>query len=147
MAISRVYYTLRDPKALPERKSQVAAGWDLKYCGEDQIEIRPGIRSLIPTGLSIACDRYTFGKIEGRSGLALNHGIIVLGGVIDSDYRGEVKVILFNSDQRDSFFVKPFDRIAQIIFHEIDPIGVSLNNVDSLPESERGAFGFGSTGV
>ena len=141
-----VYVKAENDQCMLEHGSNLAAGWDLKYNGTDEIVIPPCTRSLVPTGVRIAMDRFTFGKIEGRSGHALKNGIMILAGVIDSDYRGEIKVIMYNSDMNEPFVIKPFDRIAQLVFLKTDPTSIKLINVDELGETARGAMGFGSTG-
>jgi dUTP pyrophosphatase len=104
----------------------------------------PGARALFPTGVHIAIPDGHVGYIRPRSGLALKHGIDVLGGVIDSDYRGDVGVILINHGTK-PFEVVEGDRIAQLVFHPLTP--VLLVEGGSLGVSARGTGGFGSTGV
>ena len=125
-----------------------------RFCGrtfremaftEKPITIHPGKSSLIPTGLSIAIPEDTEVQIRPRSGLAAKSNISVLNtpGTIDSDYRGELKVILFNHSNKD-FIVNNNERIAQMILAPI--LKVDFEEVDSLPDSIRGPGGFGSTG-
>jgi dUTP pyrophosphatase len=111
----------------------------------DFANIQPGERALINTGLSLAIPEGYFGKICPRSGLALNHGICVGAGIIDSDYRGQIKVLLINSDRRSVFRVKPGMKIAQLIFvkHGI----FDFVRAQTLTSTERGCKGFGSTGM
>lgn len=126
---------------LPTRGSNEAAGYDL-YAAENG-GFSHNSRQLIATGIKIKLPEGTYGQIYARSGLAYKKGIQVMAGVIDSDYRGEVKVLLYNSGD-EPFEYKKGDRIAQLIIHKIvqeDPIVV-----DSLDGSDRGAGGFGSTG-
>ena len=128
---------------LPERKTSGAVGYDLYYCGEKEIKIPPLGVAAVGIGLSFEIPVGCYGRIAPRSSLALNNQVSVGGGVIDPDYRGEVKVILFNQNQSDIFVVKPQERIAQLIFERVKlPIIVE---VDALKCTERGEGGFGST--
>jgi len=133
---------------LPARQSAEAAGFDLAAAVPDgqAITLAPGARALIPTGFALQLPAGTEGQVRPRSGLALKHGITVLNapGTIDSDYRGEVKVLLVNHGQ-DSFTVSRGLRIAQLVITRIEPI--SLQEVELLDSTERGAGGFGSTGI
>ena len=131
---------------LPEYQTTGSAGMDLKANIDSVIEIKPFERVLLPTGLYMAIPEGYEGRIQSRSGLALKNGIIVCNvpGCVDSDYRGEIKVILVNISN-EVFFVNPGDRIAQLIF---SPVAHSeWNEVESLDDTERGTGGFGSTGV
>ena len=141
----KILYKTDDEKLAPTKGSALAAGWDLKYAGE-YIEIPPLTRAKLPTGLKIAMDKFTFAMVEARSGLSLNHGTIVLAGVIDSDYRGDLNVIMFNSGDKPIIFSK-YDRIAQLVFHPNTTTEAQVISVDALPESQRGELGFGSTGA
>tara|TARA_Y100001970_G_scaffold256160_1_gene333600 strand:+ start:4569 stop:5006 length:438 start_codon:yes stop_codon:yes gene_type:complete len=135
-----------DVKAqLPSYKSTGASGMDLMALTENSIKISPGSSSLIPTGLSIAIPSECEIQIRPRSGLALNSNISVLNtpGTIDSDYRGELKVILFNHSNKD-FVVNNGDRIAQMVLMPV--LKVEFEEVEDLPETFRGSGGFGSTG-
>ena len=135
-----------DPKVkLPSYKTEGSSGMDLMAFTEKPITIHPGKSSLIPTGLSIAIPEDTEVQIRPRSGLAAKSNISVLNtpGTIDSDYRGELKVILFNHSNKD-FIVNNNERIAQMILAPI--LKVDFEEVDSLPDSIRGSGGFGSTG-
>lgn len=129
---------------LPSYKTAAAAGMDLS-AAEDGV-IAPGERKLIPTGISMEIPDGFEGQIRPRSGLAINHGIGMLNapGTIDSDYRGEVKIILFNSSDT-PFTYKCGDRIAQIVFSKI--YRASLEPVKELSHTKRGTGGFGSTGI
>lgn len=131
---------------LPGYMSAHAAGMDLLAAVEQEVEIAPGRTSLIPTGIRLAIPPGYEGQVRPRSGLALKHGITCLNspGTIDSDYRGEIKVILINLGQ-ESFAVRRGDRIAQLVFNKIAQAG--LVEVSELPETERGVGGFGSTGT
>ena len=135
---------------LPTRFSQQAAGYDLAACiyPHDPVEIEPGQRALVPTGLALAIPVGCYGRIAPRSGLAVNHGLDVLAGVVDSDYRGEIMVALLNTDQQRSFKIKHGDRIGQLILERI--MLTTVREVEEqwdLPRSIRGTAGWGSTGV
>lgn len=130
----------------PQYMSADSAGADLTaYLGAD-VEIAPGDRVLIPTGIRIAIPRGYEGQVRPRSGLALRHGITLLNspGTIDSDYRGEVAVILVNLG-REPYRVKHGDRIAQLVIAPVQRGKFEL--VDTLDDTSRGTEGFGSTGV
>jgi len=130
---------------LPKYQTEGSVGMDLSaFIGAD-IVIKPNERELIPTGIAISLPQNIEGQVRPRSGLALKYGITVLNtpGTIDSDYRGEIKVILINHGKED-FLVKNNDRIAQIVFSEV--VKVSLNEVDDLDQTLRDQKGFGSTG-
>lgn len=127
---------------LPVRATEGSAGLDL--CADtDVVPMEPYSRVLIPTGLAVQIPRGFCGRIAPRSGLALKYGIHVLAGVIDSDYRGEIHVLLVNVGE-DTFYVHGGDRIAQLLllpcpdFHPVD--------VTNLSATKRGSAGFGSTG-
>ena len=130
---------------IPKYKSEGASGVDLMAFINEPIKLAPNNSCLIPTGLSVAfSDNYEI-QIRPRSGLAAKNQISVLNtpGTIDSDYRGEIKIILFNHGNQD-FIINNKDRVAQMILapvHKMD-----LEEVDSLPTSVRGKGGFGSTG-
>lgn len=130
--------------SLPFYGSEEAAGIDLRALGEGRLE--GGARKLVRTGLSMALPKGTFGMIAPRSGLALKHGITVLNapGTIDSDYRGDIGVILHNTDPK-TFYWEAGDRIAQMIV--LRHLRIEMTQVDQLRSTERGAEGFGSTGV
>ena len=130
---------------LPSYKTDGSSGMDLMAFIVKPITILPQKSELIPTGLSIAIPNNTEVQIRPRSGLAVKNNISVLNtpGTIDSDYRGELKVILYNHGSKE-FIVKNEDRIAQMILMPI--IKASLEEVDNLPETIRGEGGFGSTG-
>ncbi|PJB69425.1 MAG: dUTP diphosphatase [Alphaproteobacteria bacterium CG_4_9_14_3_um_filter_47_13] len=132
--------------SIPTYATEQAAGMDLTAALEEAIELAPGERALIPTGVSIALPPGYEAQIRPRSGLALKYGVTVLNtpGTIDADYRGEIKVILINHGQED-FTVERGMRIAQmVIAHHIN---VEWKVVKTLNETERGAGGFGSTGT
>jgi len=130
---------------LPTRGSINSAGYDL--ISPYDVIIAANNRQLIPLGIKIKLQTDTFGKIEMRSGLASKHGLIIMAGVVDSDYRGELKVAIYNSSNLD-YYVKSGDRIAQLIIHKIstdDLILVDKLTDDNTPNT-RGDNGFGSTG-
>ena len=130
---------------LPEYKTSGASGLDLMAFIREPIEIKPKTSSLIPTGLSVAFSENYEIQIRPRSGLAAKKNITVLNtpGTIDSDYRGEIKVIIYNHGD-ENFLVNNGDRIAQMILAPV--VKMELEEVNSLPESIRGKGGFGSTG-
>ena len=135
-----------DPSVkLPEYKTSGASGMDLIAFLKDPINIKPKNSFLIPTGLSIAFSENYEVQIRPRSGLAAKKNISVLNtpGTIDSDYRGEIKVILYNHGNTD-FLINNKDRIAQMILTPV--IKMDLEEIDTLPETVRGEGGFGSTG-
>ena len=131
---------------LPAYETQGAAGLDLRAAlPERTLELAPGARSLVPTGLVLALPPGSEGQVRPRSGLALRHGVTVLNapGTIDADYRGEVQVLLVNLGQ-EPFAIRHGDRIAQLI---VAPVAQArLVEVESLEDTVRGAGGFGSTG-
>ena len=130
---------------LPEYKTSGSSGMDLMAFVESPITIKPNTVELIPTGLSIAIPEELEIQIRPRSGLAATSSISVLNtpGTIDSDYRGELKIILFNHGNKD-FIVNNNDRVAQMVLTPV--IKMELEEVDKLPETIRGSGGFGSTG-
>ena len=129
---------------LPEYKTDGSSGMDLMANVEQTVKILPGEKKIISTGIMVAIPEQYEIQIRPRSGLAAKNGISVLNtpGTIDSDYRGEIKVILINLG-KDIFEINKNDRIAQMIVCPI--IKVELKEVESLPESVRGEGGFGST--
>jgi len=130
---------------LPSYKTNGASGMDLMAYIDKSIELKPGESCLVPTGLSVAFPEEYEIQIRPRSGLAAKNNISVLNtpGTIDSDYRGEIKVILFNHGNK-NFKIDNNDRIAQMILTPV--IKIDLEETNELPESIRGAGGFGSTG-
>ena len=130
---------------LPSYKTNGASGMDLMAYIDKSIELKPGESCLVPTGLSVAFPEEYEIQIRPRSGLASKNNISVLNtpGTIDSDYRGEIKVILFNHGNK-NFKIDNNDRIAQMILTPV--IKIDLEETNELPESIRGAGGFGSTG-
>lgn len=131
--------------ALPEPSTPGAAGLDLPAAVDGEVVIEPGARALIPTGFAIAVPPGMEGQVRPRSGLALHHGIVLPNapGTIDSDYRGEVKVILQNTGHA-SFVVKRGERIAQLVFAPVER--VAWREVAALDPTDRGDGGFGHTG-
>jgi dUTP pyrophosphatase len=128
---------------IPSQATRGDAGFDL-HCIENYV-LGPGEREMFRTGIAVAIPEGYVGLIKPRSGLAARRGINILGGVIDAGYRGEVGVILHNTDPADSVIVGSGDRIAQLVIQPV-PL-VSFNEVYELPESQRGTGGFGSTGA
>ena len=130
---------------LPSYKTEGSSGMDLMAFIESSIKIAPNSSALVPTGISVAISNDVEIQIRPRSGLAVKSNISVLNtpGTIDSDYRGEIKVILFNHGSKE-FVVKNKDRIAQMILMPV--LKVNFEEVDDLPETLRGSGGFGSTG-
>ncbi len=130
---------------LPEYKTSGASGMDLIAFLKKPINVKPKTSSLIPTGLSIAFSKDYEVQIRPRSGLAAKNNISVLNtpGTIDSDYRGEIKVIIYNHGNND-FFINNGDRIAQMILAPV--VKIELEEAFNLPETIRGKDGFGSTG-
>ena len=136
---------LKPSAKLPSYKTSGASGMDLMAYMDKSIELKPGESCLVPTGLSVAFPQEYEIQIRPRSGLAAKNNISVLNtpGTIDSDYRGEIKVILFNHGNK-NFKINNNDRIAQMILTPV--IKMDLEETNELPESIRGAGGFGSTG-
>ena len=135
-----------NPKVeLPKYKTEGSSGMDLKALIENPIIIKPQSYVLIPTGLSIAIPEDTEIQIRPRSGLAAKSSISVLNtpGTIDSDYRGEIKIILFNHG-KEEFTINNKDRIAQMILMPV--LKAEFEEVEELPKTIRGSGGFGSTG-
>jgi len=130
---------------LPSYKTEGSSGMDLIAFVDKPIEIKPNNSALIPTGLSIAIPEDFEVQIRPRSGLAAKSNISVLNtpGTIDSDYRGELKVILFNHGNK-NFVVKNNERIAQMVL--TPTFKIDFEEVDNLPDTVRGSGGFGSTG-
>ena len=130
---------------LPEYKTIGASGMDLIAFTDKSIKVKSKTSSLIPTGLTVAFSNNYEIQIRPRSGLAVKNNITVLNtpGTIDSDYRGEIKVIIYNHGD-DDFIINNGDRIAQMILSPV--IKMELEETDNLPETLRGERGFGSTG-
>jgi dUTP diphosphatase len=134
---------LRPDAQLPARAYSDDAGMDLTAC--ERVELPPGERALVPTGVAVAIPEGYAGYVQPRSGLAARHGISIVNtpGLVDSGYRGEVLVNLVNTDPRETFVVEPGMRIAQLVILRIPE--VEIVEVEELPTSERGVKGFGST--
>jgi len=129
---------------LPKRMTKYAAGYDLYSCNEEDMVIRPGESVLIPTGIAISLPVGYEAQIRPRSGLAIKHQIGVLNspGTIDADYRGEIKIILFNFGKTD-FCISIHTRIAQMVVSRHESIDFIIT--DNLDETDRGSGGFGHT--
>ena len=134
---------LRPDAVVPARAYAGDAGMDLSSC--ERVELAPGERSLVPTGLAVAIPEGFAGFVQPRSGLAAKHGISIVNtpGLVDSGYRGELLVNLVNTDARETFVVEPGMRIAQLVIVPLPE--VELVEVAELPDSERGVRGFGSS--
>jgi dUTP pyrophosphatase len=134
---------LREDAIMPERAYSGDAGLDLSAC--DRHELGPGERVVVPTGLAVAIPEGYAGFVQPRSGLASRHGITIVNtpGLVDSGYRGELRVVLLNTDAREPFVIEPGMRIAQLVVLPVPE--VELLEVEELPESERGVRGFGSS--
>ena len=144
--MTKVLIKKLDPSVeLPAYKTSGASGMDLMAFINEPITLKPKCSCLVPTGLSVAFSNNFEIQIRPRSGLAAKNSISVLNtpGTIDSDYRGELKVILFNHGNMD-FLINNKDRIAQMILTPV--IKMDLEETDNLPETVRGKGGFGSTG-
>lgn len=143
MIMTKIYVKkLTDTAVLPTYGSDFAAGMDLY--ADETVHIYPQGKAMVSTGIAVAIEPSTYLRIAPRSGLAHKHAIDVLAGVVDEDYRGELKVILFNHGDQ-IFTINRGDRIAQAINEVIArPV---VTESDDLPASLRGASGFGSTGV
>jgi dUTP pyrophosphatase len=135
---------LRDDAVLPTRAHEGDAGYDL-YAVE-AATLRPGERGVVPTGIAIALPAGHAGLVLPRSGNAFKHGIALVNapGLIDEGYRGELKVLLLNTDREHAFEIAPGDRIAQLVLVEVSTPPVV--EVDVLDETQRAAGGFGSSG-
>ncbi len=136
---------VRPGAILPDRMTAGSSGFDLHACLEEPLRLEPGRWALVPTGLIMAIPPGMEGTVRARSGLALRHGLGLLNGpgTIDSDYRGEVGVLLMNWGPK-AVDIQPGDRVAQIVFQTVPPVEVLWAEVD--PDTGRGAGGFGHTG-
>jgi dUTP pyrophosphatase len=134
---------LHPAAVVPVRAYDGDAGLDLAAC--ERVELAPGERALVGTGLAVAIPEGHAGFVQPRSGLASKHGITIVNtpGLVDSGYRGEIRVALLNTDLRETFVVEAGMRIAQLVIVPLPD--VELVEVDVLPESERGVRGFGSS--
>jgi dUTP diphosphatase len=134
---------LHEGAMLPTRAYEGDAGLDLSAC--ERVELGPGERAVVGTGLTVAIPDGHAGFVQPRSGLAARHGITILNtpGLVDSGYRGELKVVLLNTDRTEQFVVEPGMRIAQLV---VVPVALpEPREVAELPDSERGEKGFGSS--
>lgn len=134
---------LRPDAQVPQQAYEGDAGLDLVAC--ERVVLGPGERAVVPTGIAVEIPPGFAGFVQPRSGLAARHGIGVVNspGLIDSGYRGEIRVVLINTDRAETFVVEPRMRIAQLV---VAPVAdVRLVEADELATSERGARGFGST--
>jgi dUTP pyrophosphatase len=136
---------LRPDAVLPQRAYSGDAGLDLSAC--ERVVLAPGERATVGTGLAVAIPDGYAGFVQPRSGLAARHGITIVNapGLVDSGYRGEVMVVLLNTDREAPFEVEAGMRIAQLVLMEVPDVEVDV--VDALPGSERGARGHGSSGA
>ena len=134
---------LRPDAVVPGRAYVGDAGLDLAAC--ERVELAPGRRAVVGTGVAVAIPEGHAGFVQPRSGLAARHGITIVNspGLIDSGYRGEVRVVLLNTDAEETFVVEPGMRIAQLVVLGVPEL--ELAEVDELTESERGVRGFGSS--
>lgn len=139
LAVRRLHPAAR----LPERAYAGDAGLDLSAC--ERVELGPGERAVVATGLAVAIPEGFAGFVQPRSGLAARHGITVVNspGLIDAGYRGEIRVVLLNTDRERAFVAEPGERIAQLVVLPVPEL--ELVEVDALPETERGVRGFGSS--
>jgi len=143
--IELAFQRLRDDAVVPTRAYSGDAGLDLAAC--ERVELGPGERAMVGTGLAVAIPDGYAGFVQPRSGLAARNGITIVNtpGLVDSGYRGELKVILLNTDASEPFVVEPGMRIAQLVVLAVPEL--DLVEVEELPESERGVRGFGSSAV
>ena len=136
---------LRDGAVVPTQAYRGDAGLDLAAC--ERVELGPGERAVVGTGLAVAIPEGFAGFVQPRSGLAAKHGITIVNtpGLVDSGYRGELRIVLHNTDLETPFLVEPGMRIAQLVV--VPVVEVEPMEVDELPASERGVRGFGSSKV
>ena len=135
-----------ESELVPEYGSVHASGADLRADISEPLELLPGERMMVPTGVRLQIPEGYEGQVRPRSGLAAKHGVTVLNtpGTIDSDYRGEIKIILYNSGKT-SYRIEPRSRIAQLVFAAV--VQAEFIQLEELEDSERGPGGFGSTGI
>jgi dUTP pyrophosphatase len=143
--IELVVRRLRDDAVLPEHAYPGDAGLDLAAC--ERVVIAPGARAVVSTGLAVAIPVGHAGLVTPRSGLAVRHGLGMVNapGLIDSGYRGELRVVLLNTDRETPFTVESGMRVAQLVVIPVPEL--TLVEVEDLPETERGVAGFGSSGT
>lgn len=136
---------LRPDAVIPARAYAGDAGLDLASC--ELVELAPGERATVGTGLAVAIPEGHAGFVQPRSGLAMRHGIALVNspGLIDSGYRGELRIVVLNTDRHEPFTIEPGMRIAQLVVMRLPEF--ELVEVDELPGSERGVRGFGSSRV
>jgi dUTP pyrophosphatase len=134
---------LRPDAVVPERAYAGDAGLDLAAC--ERVELGPGERAVVGTGLAVAIPEGHAGFVQPRSGLAARHGIAVVNspGLVDAGYRGELRVVLLNTDRQERFLVEPGMRVAQLVVLPVPEL--EIVELDELPASERGVRGFGSS--
>jgi dUTP pyrophosphatase len=134
---------LRDDAVVPSRAYNGDAGLDLASC--ERVLLAPGERATVGTGLAVAVPEGYAGFVQPRSGLAARHGITIVNapGLVDSGYRGELRIVLLNTDAREAFVVEPGMRIAQLVV--VPVASAEPLEVEELPETERGVRGFGSS--
>ena len=134
---------LRPEAGLPGQAYPGDAGLDLASC--ERIVLAPGERAVVPTGIAVALPQGYAGFVQPRSGLAARDGVTIVNspGLIDSGYRGEIKVVLLNTDRDRTFVAEAGERIAQLVVMAVPPVGVV--EVEDLPRSARGDRGFGSS--
>ena len=143
--IELLFRRLHPDAVLPERAYEGDAGLDLVAC--ERVELAPGERAVVGTGVAVAIPEGHAGFVQPRSGLAARHGISLVNtpGLVDAGYRGEVRVIVLNTDAREAFVIEPGMRIAQLVVLPV--ASVEPVEVDELPATERGVRGFGSSAV
>ncbi len=143
MAAFKIFRAHQDA-IVPKRADDGAAGYDLTSV--ENVLLGPNERKMIDTGIVIECPKDCYARIAPRSGLAAKYGIDVLAGVVDSSYRGHIKVILYNTE-KNAVEIEIGDKIAQLIFERIyTPELEEVESIDDLMDTSRGAGGFGSTG-
>jgi dUTP pyrophosphatase len=135
------FKSLSKESKAPEKGSKQSAGYDI--FSVEKIQIAPLSRAVINTGIILEIPDGYYGRVAPRSGLAVSNGIDVLAGVIDADYRGEIKIVLFNTDIKNYFNVEVGDKIAQIIFEKY--FDFSFDKEETLSQTVRNTGGFGST--
>lgn len=143
MSLSLQVFKRSANATIPTKGSALAAGYDL-YAAEDAVIPGQG-QGLVATDISVIVPEGTYGRVAPRLGLAVKHGILTGAGVVDADYRGEIKVVLFNHKPVD-FEIKKGDRIAQLVLEKIVNAEIQEITKDQLTSTERGEAGFGSTG-
>jgi dUTP pyrophosphatase len=144
MSVKVLIQRLDESVPMPKYAKPGDAGADLAT--RVDVTLQPGERALVPTGISLALPNGYVALVHPRSGLALKHGVSIVNtpGTVDAAYRGELQVILINHDQKDAISFKKGDRIAQLVIQQVE--AAEFIEVDSLPGSDRGSGGFGSTG-